>query len=134
MLNKSSRIISQLNESGSFPELVKIEPQLRVPASRSWIVILHSAKIWLFFKKIWVKKHNLNNYEFYMNLTIKTTSNTRLSIKGNFPIKTSEDLFVFHNVIYSRFIELLESFHPKTKQFFKGCNKNSKYGYWTYSR
>ena len=64
-----------------------------------------------------------------MNLTIKTTSNTRLSIKGNFPIKTSEDLFVFHNVIYSRFIELLESFHPKTKQFFKGCNKNSKYGY-----
>ena len=35
MLNKSSRVISQLNDSGSFPELVPLEPQLRVPASNS---------------------------------------------------------------------------------------------------
>ena len=33
MLNKSSRTVSQLNYSGSSPELVPIEPQLRAPGS-----------------------------------------------------------------------------------------------------
>ena len=32
-----------------------------------------------------------------MNLIGKTSSNVRISIKGNFPIKTSEVLSVFHN-------------------------------------
>ena len=50
-----------------------------------------------------------------MNLTSKTPSNIPISIKGNFPIKTSEVLLVFHNLIYSRFIGLLESFNPKNK-------------------
>ena len=68
VLNESSRAISQINYSGSFPELVLLEPQLRVPASKSLIAILHSGINWLFFKKTRVKKHNLNNYKFYMNL------------------------------------------------------------------
>ena len=50
-----------------------------------------------------------------MNLTSKTPRNVRISIKGSFPIKTSEVLFVFHNVIYPRFIGLVESFNPKNK-------------------
>ena len=50
-----------------------------------------------------------------MNLTSKTPSNVRISIKGSYPIKTSEVLFVFHNVIYPRFIGLVESFDPKNK-------------------
>ena len=50
-----------------------------------------------------------------MNLTSKTPSNVRISIKGNFPIKTSEDLLVFHNLIYSRFIRLVGSFNAKNK-------------------
>ena len=58
-----------------------------------------------------------------MNLTSKTPSNVRISIKGNFPIKTSEDLLVFHNLIYSRFIRLVESFNAKNKQSFKGSKK-----------
>ena len=58
-----------------------------------------------------VKKHNQNHYEFDMNLT---ASNVRLSIKANFPIKTSEVLCAFRNVIYSRFIGLVESFNLKT--------------------
>ena len=61
------------------------------------------------------KKHSLNNYDLIMNLTSKTPSNVRISIKGNFPIKTSEDLLVFHNLIYSRFIRLVESFNAKNK-------------------
>ena len=83
------------------------------------IGILHYDIIWLFFKKIRVKKHNLNNYEFYMNLASKTTSNIRISVKGNFPIKKSEVLLVFHNVIYSRFIGLVESFNLKTNSSLK---------------
>ena len=35
VFNESSRAISQLNCSGSFPELVPLEPQLMVPASKS---------------------------------------------------------------------------------------------------
>ena len=35
VLNKSSRVISQLNYSGSFPELVPLELQHWVPASKS---------------------------------------------------------------------------------------------------
>ena len=35
VLNKSSRAISQLNYSGSFPELVPLKPQLRLPVSKS---------------------------------------------------------------------------------------------------
>ena len=93
MLNESSRAISQINYSDSFPELVLLEQKLRVPASKSSIALLRSDINWLFFKKIRVKKHNLNNYEFYMNL------NVRISIVGNFPIKTSEVLLVFHNVL-----------------------------------
>ena len=50
-----------------------------------------------------------------MNLTSKTPSNVRISIKGNFLIKTSEVLLVFHNALYSRFIGLVESFNPKNK-------------------
>ena len=50
-----------------------------------------------------------------MNLTSKTPSNVPISIKGNFPIKVSEVLLVFHNLMYSRFIGLLESFNPKNK-------------------
>ena len=33
-------------------------------------------------------------YTFYMNLTSKTPSNVWISIKGNFPIKTSEVLAI----------------------------------------
>ena len=51
MLNESSRAISQLNYSGSLPELAPFEPQLRVPTSKSSIAILHSDIIWLFFLK-----------------------------------------------------------------------------------
>ena len=50
-----------------------------------------------------------------MDLKSKTPSNVRITIKGNFPIKTSEDLLVFHNVIYSRFIRLVESVNTKNK-------------------
>ena len=50
-----------------------------------------------------------------MNLTSKKPSNVRISIKENFPIKTSEVLLVLQNLIYSRFIELVESFNPKNK-------------------
>ena len=65
----------------------------------------------------------------FMNLTSKTPSNVQISVKGNLTIKASEILFVFHNVIYSRFIGLVESFNPKSKLFFKRSNKNSKNGY-----
>ena len=75
------------------------DPQLRVPANKSSIAILHSDIIWLFFKKISFKKHHLNNFEFCMNLTSKRPRNVRISIKGNFPIKTPEVSLVFHNVI-----------------------------------
>ena len=47
-----------------------------------------------------------------INLTGKTPSHVRISFKGNFLIKTSEVLFLFHNVIYSRFTGLVESFNP----------------------
>ena len=47
-----------------------------------------------------------------MNLTSKTPSDVRISIKGNFPIKTSEVLLVFHDLICARFIGLVESFNP----------------------
>ena len=50
-----------------------------------------------------------------MNLTSKTPSNVGISIKGNWPIKTSEVLLVFHNLIYGRFIGLVEIFYPKNK-------------------
>ena len=50
-----------------------------------------------------------------MNLTSKTPSNIRISIKGNFSIKMSEVLLVFYNLIYSSFIGLVESFNPKNK-------------------
>ena len=64
-----------------------------------------------------------------MNSTSKTPSSVQILIKGNFPIKTFEVLFVFHNVIYSRFIGLVESFNPKNNKLFKGSNKNYKNGY-----
>ena len=64
-----------------------------------------------------------------MNLTSKTPSNVQISVKGNLMIKASEILFVFHNVIYSRFIGLVESFNPKSKLFFKRSKENSKNGY-----
>ena len=35
VLNESSRVVSQLNYSGSFPELVPLEFQHRIPASKS---------------------------------------------------------------------------------------------------
>ena len=50
-----------------------------------------------------------------MNLTSKTPSNVRISVIGNFPSKMCEVLFVFHNVIYPKFIRLVESFNPKNK-------------------
>ena len=50
-----------------------------------------------------------------MNLTIKAPRNVRISIKRNLPIKTSEVLLVFHNVIYTMFIGLVEIFNPKNK-------------------
>ena len=52
-----------------------------------------------------------------------------MSIKGNFTIKTSGVLLVFHNLTYSRFIGQVENFNPKNKEFFKGSNKNSKNRY-----
>ena len=59
-----------------------------------------------------VRKHNLNNCELYtMNLISKTPSHVGISIKANFPSKTSEVLFV----IYSWFIGLAESFNTKNK-------------------
>ena len=64
-----------------------------------------------------------------MNLTNRTPSNVQMSIKGNFLIETSGVLLVFHNLMYSRFIGLVENFNPKNKEFFKGSNKNSKNGY-----
>ena len=42
VLNKSSPVVLQLNYSGSFPELVLLEPQHRVPVNKSGIAILHS--------------------------------------------------------------------------------------------
>ena len=69
-----------------------------------------------------------------MNLTSKTPSNVQISVKGNFPVKTSEISLVFHNLIHSRFIGLEEGFNPNNKPFFKGSNKNSKNEYWTYSK
>ena len=50
-----------------------------------------------------------------MNLASKTPSNVRISVIGNFPIKMCEVLFVFHNVIYPKFIRLVESFNPKNE-------------------
>ena len=50
-----------------------------------------------------------------MNLTSKKRSDARMSIKGNFLIKPSEVLFVFHNLIYSRFIGIVENVNPKSK-------------------
>ena len=50
-------------------------------------------------------------------------------IKGSFPIETSGVLFVFHNLMYSRLIGLVENFNPKNKEFFKGSNENSENGY-----
>ena len=88
---------------------------LRISASKSSIVILHSDIIRLLFKKVRVKKNNQNNYEFYLNLTSKTASNVWISVKGNFLIKTSEVFLMFYKLIYSRFIGLLESFNPKNK-------------------
>ena len=55
-----------------------------------------------------------------MNLTNKTPSNVRISIKRNFPIETPGVLLVFHNLMYSRFVGLVENFKPKSKEFFKG--------------
>ena len=66
-------------------------------------------------EKIKVKKNNLNNYEFYLNLTSKKSSRVRISIKGNFLIKTSEVLSVFYKLRYSRFIGLVKNFNPKNK-------------------
>ena len=82
----------------------------------------------VFFKKIKVKKHILNNYDFYMNLTSKIPSKVRMLIKGNFPIETSGVLFVFHNLMYSRLIGLVQ-FNSKNREFFKGSNKDSENGY-----
>ena len=42
-----------------------------------------------------------------------------MSIKRNFPIKTSGVLLVFDNLMYSRFIELVESYDPKTNSSLK---------------
>ena len=42
-----------------------------------------------------------------------------MSIKGNFPIKTSGVLLVFDNLMYSRFIELVENYDPKTNSSLK---------------
>ena len=50
-----------------------------------------------------------------MNLIGKTPSNVRISIKWNFPIKTSKVLLVSYKLIYYRFIGLVESFNPKYK-------------------
>ena len=62
-----------------------------------------------------VEKHNLNNYEFYMNLPRKTPNNVRISFKGTFPIKTSKVLLAFHILICPRLIGLVESFDSKNK-------------------
>ena len=50
-----------------------------------------------------------------MNLTSKKPSNIRISIKGNFLIKPSEVLLVFYNLIYPRFIGIVENVNPKNK-------------------
>ena len=39
---------------------------------------------------------------------------------------------LFHNLMYFRFIGLVENFSCKNIEFFKGSNKNSKNGYWSY--
>ena len=52
-----------------------------------------------------------------------------MSIIGNFPIETSGVLLVFRNLMYLRFVGLVEYFDPKNKKFFKGINKNFKNGY-----
>ena len=63
-----------------------------------------------------------------MNLTSKTPSNVRISIKGNCPIKNSEVLLVFHNQIYPRFIGLVEIFYTKTNSSLKEVIKLLKTG------
>ena len=68
-----------------------------------------------------------------MNLTSKTPSNVRISIKGNFSIETSGVLSVLDNVMNSRFIGLVKNLTLK-KEFFKGSNKNSKNGHWAYCK
>ena len=45
-----------------------------------------------------------------MNLASKTPSNVRINFKENFSIKMWKVLLVFHNLIYSSFIGLLDSF------------------------
>ena len=50
-----------------------------------------------------------------MNLTSKTPSNVRISIKGNFSIETSGVLSVLDNVMNSRFIGLVKNFNPKKR-------------------
>ena len=76
-----------------------------------------------------MKKDNLNNHEFYLNLISKTPRNVRISIKGNFLIKASEVLLLFHKLIYSRSTGVVESFYPKNKYLFEGSNTNSEKKY-----
>ena len=58
-----------------------------------------------------------------MNLINKTPSNVRMSIKGNFPIEMSGVLLVFHNLMYSRFIRLVENFNPNAQHSAAGLFK-----------
>ena len=51
IFSESSRAISQLNYTRSFPELVPLGPQLKVPTSKSSIAIFYSDITWLFFVK-----------------------------------------------------------------------------------
>lgn len=76
-----------------------------------------------------MKKDNLNNHEFYLNLKSKTPRNVRISIKGNFLIKASEVLLLFYKLIYSSSTGVVESFNPKNKYLFEGSNTNSKKKY-----
>ena len=50
-----------------------------------------------------------------MNLTSKTPSNVRMSIKGNFSIETSGVLSVLDNVMNSRFIGLVKNLTLKKR-------------------
>ena len=61
------------------------------------------------------KQNNLNDYESYMNGTKKIPSNVRILVKGNLPINTSELLLLFYNLIYFRFIQLVENLNLKNK-------------------
>ena len=63
-----------------------------------------------------------------MNLTSKTPSNVRMSIKGNFSIETSGVLSVLDNVMNSRFIGLVKNFNPKKKSSLKEVTKIPKMG------